>query len=129
MALIYSSVHCCKRPLAPQLHIYPLPADRVGALYVFANDSKPIGFTSAHSAYIPVWAQTAGFGVWGASDGGGGGRGAGQGPEEHWRAYPVAEGTAPPNAWEIYWNDIGRGRRGALGPECVPMLLRVGMAC
>ena len=76
--------------------------------------------------------------MWGEGEGGGGGRGAGVlkldrgaglGPEEHWRACPVAEGAAPPHTWKIYWNGIGEGRRGALGPECVPVQLRVWTAC
>lgn len=89
---------------------------------MFANQSKPIGFTSPHSAFIPVGAQTMGFGVFDGLfllD-----RGAGAGPEGRWKACPVPESVVG-GSWGIYWDGVREGAKGALGRECVDVKLKV----
>ncbi|KAL7268639.1 hypothetical protein RUND412_008725 [Rhizina undulata] len=64
-------------------------------LYVYTNESQPIGFTTPHSAYVPNGATTAGLGessgkfTW---DG-----------EQKWKACRVPEDTVD-GTYQIYWD-------------------------
>ncbi|KAI5847594.1 hypothetical protein BZA05DRAFT_126975 [Tricharina praecox] len=71
-------------------------------LYVFANASAPLAFTTPHSASIPAGAQTVGFGSWDGKfqlD-------TGSGPAEMWVACKSPE-TEASGSWKINWDGNG----------------------
>jgi len=90
------------------------------SLYVFANESKPIGFTAPHSGFIPAGAQLVGFGRHGGKlklD-------TGNGPVEKWVACKVPTKEAP-ESWKIHWDGKGTLAKTA---GCGRISLKVGAA-
>jgi hypothetical protein len=89
-------------------------------LYVLADQSRGMGFSTPHSASFPEGAVYRGFGA------GHGGflvldRGGGGGVQELWVACRVSEAAAR-GSWAIVWD----GRRVGSGSGCVPVRLKVG---
>lgn len=79
------------------IHGVPTGSQRI---YIYPVESKPIGFTIPHSGAVPTGASTTGFGEY---------TGAfsfdrGNGPENLWKACPVATELAPTGSWQIYWD-------------------------
>ena len=89
--------------------------------FVYANQSKPIAFTTPHSGYVPPGAQMAGFGSVGGLlklD-----RGVGKGFEGKWKACKVPQGVSQ-GTWQIYWE----GGAPLSPAECSAVTLTVGKA-
>jgi len=87
-------------------------------LYVLADQSREMGFSTPHSAFFPKGAVYKGFGARGGflvlNRGGGG-------VQELWVACRVSEAAAS-GSWAIVWD----GKKVGSKRKCVPVRLKVG---
>jgi len=84
-------------------------------MYIYCEESKPIGFTIPHSGAIPTNASTIGFtecdGLLKFDRG--------NGPEGLWKACPAATELGPTGSWQIYWDGDD------MLPDCVEVDLTI----